>query len=224
MTETLLGPAGLSYLTDVGAALGDLAPAERDELLDEVHEHLAAIVAEVGHDFDRAALVARLGPPSRYAAELRAAAGLEPVPQRLESSESIWQAALRAPLVAATWAYVRRLEPAWWALRGYLIAGLLPWWFGVPGVASAGRGFVNAYVLHWNVDDEGLFTGRIRFFFLIPILAIVVLSVLVGLRAEHSTVRRRALSRTLDAIGLLALVLLPMWWIGPLLYDFTLHR
>ena len=59
-----------------GRALADLDPTERGELLDEVQEHLLAISSEV--ELTPELLVARLGPPARYAAELRGAAGLEP--------------------------------------------------------------------------------------------------------------------------------------------------
>jgi hypothetical protein len=54
MTETTyLGADALGYLTEVGAALCDLAPPERDELLEQVHEHLNSLVSEAGDDLGR---------------------------------------------------------------------------------------------------------------------------------------------------------------------------
>lgn len=227
MTETtLLGPAGLGYLADVGGALADVQPAERDELLEEVREHLVSLAAEAGHDLDREALVARLGEPTGYARELRSAAGLDETAVAVEPIMSIWRSFRGIPAIAPVWAYVQRLEPAWWAVRGYLIAGLvLPWWFGVPGITSGGEAFANAYFLHWHVDDLGFYTSRARFFWLLPIAAVVVVSVLIGVRAERSaTMQKRLTSRVFDLVGVLALILLPGWWIGPLMYDFVLHR
>ncbi|HZZ95493.1 MAG TPA: hypothetical protein VFE19_00650 [Jatrophihabitantaceae bacterium] len=227
MTETtLLGPAGLGYLTDVGVALADVGAGERDELLEEVHEHLNAIVAELGHDIDRDALVARLGPPRRYAAELMAAAGLE-ADSKVEQQQvaTAWQAMLRAPNVAAVTAYLRRLEPAWWLLRGYLIAGLiLPWAFGLRGVFFGGSNFAQRFFTHWRFDDAGFNPDAWRTLWLVPIFILVVGSVILGLRAERTPVRWRVTSRVTDFVGVVALVLVPTWWAGSLMYDFVLRQ
>jgi HAAS domain-containing protein len=63
------------YLGGVRTALADLPAPEVAEILDDVRAHLADLTAELGGEADVAALTARLGPPSAYAAELRAAAG-----------------------------------------------------------------------------------------------------------------------------------------------------
>ena len=61
------------YLEQVRAALADLPEAERDALLADVESHVAEVSEETGDE-----LVARLGSPDGFAAELRAAAGLPP--------------------------------------------------------------------------------------------------------------------------------------------------
>jgi uncharacterized membrane protein len=66
------------YAAEVRRALDDLPPAVADQLVEGLDEHLA----EIGID-DIASLVAVLGPPDRYAAELRVSAGLpSPAPTR----------------------------------------------------------------------------------------------------------------------------------------------
>jgi hypothetical protein len=74
------------YLAGVRPALSDLPAPEVAEILDDVRAHLTDLTAELGGDAGVAALTARLGPPSAYAAELRAAAGypLAPEPTRRE--------------------------------------------------------------------------------------------------------------------------------------------
>jgi uncharacterized membrane protein len=58
------------YGTAVRAALADLSPDEREELLEDLEDHLAEVAAEPG-----ASLTDRLGDPQQYASELRAAYG-----------------------------------------------------------------------------------------------------------------------------------------------------
>jgi hypothetical protein len=74
-TVHLASPAAEEYLDGVRAALADLPAPEVAEILDDVRAHLADLTAELGGEADAAALTERLGPPSAYAAELRAAAG-----------------------------------------------------------------------------------------------------------------------------------------------------
>jgi hypothetical protein len=61
------------YAKAVRAAVDDLGPVERAQLLDDLEAHLQEVVAESG-----ATLTERLGPPEVYAAELRAAYGAPP--------------------------------------------------------------------------------------------------------------------------------------------------
>jgi hypothetical protein len=74
-TVQLASPAAEEYLGGVRAALADLPAPEVAEILDDVRAHLADLTDELGGKADADALTARLGPPSAYAAELRAAAG-----------------------------------------------------------------------------------------------------------------------------------------------------
>ena len=99
-----------------------LRESERDELLDDLAHHLAEVAAE-----DDTPLVERLGPPESYAEELLAAAGVgEPAPVRRAWR---WRARLATAFDSdrrrAAWAFGRELEPAWWVVRGYLVASLL---------------------------------------------------------------------------------------------------
>ncbi|SCL35724.1 Uncharacterized membrane protein [Micromonospora pallida] len=122
-----------AYVERVRAALADLPPAQRDELTEDLSEHLAEVAAEAG-----GSLVDRLGEPEAYAAELRAAAGapLRTGPnldQRVAGLALGVRTRLRAldvrlgpPLGYSTASdYLRLLRPAWWLVRGYLAAMLV---------------------------------------------------------------------------------------------------
>jgi len=120
-----------TYLDAVRRALADLDPATRDELLEDLPEHLAEVAAEGEGSLDD-----RLGPPEVYAAELRAAAGVAaPQPGRgLDDRVAATVRAARARLGAVDTRlgpvigygrlseFLRLLRPAWWVLRGYLFA------------------------------------------------------------------------------------------------------
>jgi uncharacterized membrane protein len=126
-------PAAEEYLAGVRAALADLPAPEVGEILDEVRAHLADLTAELGGAADLAALTARLGLPSEYAAELRAAAGYAPAaPDAGSPSHGLARLAVAA-LVAATvliaLAFVAR-EPV------VLVVALLA---GVLGLLLVGR-------------------------------------------------------------------------------------
>ncbi|MEV0127404.1 hypothetical protein AB0H83_02910 [Dactylosporangium sp. NPDC050688] len=122
------------YYERVAAALADLPAEARDELLEDLPAHFAEVIAEQGGP-----LVDRLGPPATYAAELRAAAGLDAGPGR---------AADRAPIVVAYQRFVaalpgldqragrligypratqflRLLRPAWWIARAVAVVVLI---------------------------------------------------------------------------------------------------
>ncbi|NED99699.1 HAAS signaling domain-containing protein [Phytoactinopolyspora halotolerans] len=69
------------YASAVRDELADLPPGELAEIMDEVRDHLAHVVAEFGDQATDEALIDRLGPPATYARELRAGAGMaEPAP------------------------------------------------------------------------------------------------------------------------------------------------
>ncbi|XVU26405.1 HAAS signaling domain-containing protein [Actinoplanes sp. CA-054009] len=121
------------YVAAVREALAGLPDATRDELLEDLPEHLAEVRAE-----GTGTLVERLGTPSAYAAELRATAGFVggfPDPPR---GKWVTAAEIRAkvqpaldkadvkvgPLIGYPKAsdFLVLLRPAWWVLRGYLVA------------------------------------------------------------------------------------------------------
>ncbi|MDI5937256.1 MULTISPECIES: hypothetical protein [unclassified Micromonospora] len=122
------------YVTRVRAALADLPPQVRDELTEDLPEHLAEVAAE-----GDGSLVDRLGAPEAYAMELRTAAGAggpaaaRNLDQRAAAAVAQVRARLRAadvrvgPILgyASASEYLRLLRPAWWVLRGYLAAMLI---------------------------------------------------------------------------------------------------
>ncbi|MBB2945537.1 hypothetical protein FB565_005270 [Actinoplanes lutulentus] len=121
-----------SYVEEVRQALGGLPATTREELLEDLPEHLAEVLAE-----GDGTLVERLGSPSAYAAELIASAGLAdgsaPRPPGRErfahlrgrAREAIKRTDVRVgPLLGYARAseFLVLLRPAWWVLRGYLAA------------------------------------------------------------------------------------------------------
>ncbi len=121
-----------AYVAAVRAALAGLPEATRDELLEDLPEHLAEVAAD-----DIGTLVDRLGPPSVYAAELLAGAGYvggfpDPPPRRDpfgEMRDTVLRHARTVdvrtgPLFGHARAsdFLTLLRPAWWVLRGYLAA------------------------------------------------------------------------------------------------------
>ncbi len=125
------------YVFAVRAALGDLPESLRDELLEDLPEHLAEVVAD-----GEGSLTERLGSPEAYAADLRTTAGFVggfPDPptrtDRLNLLRAEALARLRivdvrlGPLFGAARAseFLVLLRPAWWVLRGYLAAMVLAW-------------------------------------------------------------------------------------------------
>ena len=125
-----------AYVEAVRAALSGLPDATRDELLEDLPEHLAEVAAD-----DVGTLVDRLGPPSVYAAELLASAGYvggfpDPPATRTDHLAEIRETTLRRLRIADVktgplFGYERAsdflvlLRPAWWVLRGYLAAMVL---------------------------------------------------------------------------------------------------
>ncbi|MFD4207159.1 hypothetical protein ACFWRG_14345 [Micromonospora tulbaghiae] len=130
---TVTGQEITDYVDRVRAALADLPPGVRDELTEDLPEHLAEVAAE-----GEGALVDRLGTPEAYAAELRAAAGAGEGrrPARFHRlAEARAQAATQVRLLdrqlgpllghATVSDFLRPLRPAWWLLRGWLAALLI---------------------------------------------------------------------------------------------------
>ncbi|WBC03938.1 hypothetical protein [Micromonospora sp. WMMA1976] len=130
---TVTGQEITDYVDRVRAALADLPPVVRDELTEDLPEHLAEVAAE-----GDGALVDRLGTPEAYAAELRAAAGAGEGrrPARFHRlTEAREQAATQIRLLDRQLGpvlghetvsdFLRPLRPAWWLVRGWLAALLI---------------------------------------------------------------------------------------------------
>ncbi|WP_089156646.1 HAAS signaling domain-containing protein [Micromonospora sp. NBS 11-29] len=130
---TVTGQEITDYVDRVRAALADLPPTVRDELTEDLPEHLAEVAAEAD-----GALVDRLGTPEAYAAELRAAAGAEPGrrPTRFHRlAEARQETATQLRLLDRQLGpvfghetvsdFLRPLRPAWWLVRGWLAALLV---------------------------------------------------------------------------------------------------
>ncbi|QDY06576.1 DUF1761 domain-containing protein [Micromonospora sp. HM134] len=132
---TVTGQEITDYVERVRAALADLPPQVREELTEDLPEHLAEVAAEAD-----GSLVDRLGTPEAYAAELRAAAGAgDPAAGRRALERRIASVLGRAraridrldsrfgPVFghATAGEFLRLLRPAWWVARAYLAAMLL---------------------------------------------------------------------------------------------------
>jgi hypothetical protein len=117
-----------AYVTAVAGALADLPGTDRDDLLEDLPQHLTEVLSEEGGP-----LADRLGSPEAYAAELRATLGagsaagrrrvlLDGVRQRLGDLD-----ARTGPLFGTELAstFLSTLRPGWWVLRGYVAAMLL---------------------------------------------------------------------------------------------------
>ncbi|MER7502059.1 hypothetical protein AB0L05_10810 [Nonomuraea pusilla] len=124
------------YARAVRAALAD--HPEREELLEDLDDHLAEIAAESGVPLEE-----RLGPPEAYAEELVAAYGGRPHgrvgrrPGLRERARGRARDAHRSLLRHAPYrglvGFLPELRPGWWVLRGYLLAMVL------VSVTSSGR-------------------------------------------------------------------------------------
>ena len=140
-------PEVTAYLAAVRAALADLPPDERDDLLAEVEASLVEATAESGGN-----LSARLGPPEEFAAELRAAAGLHEVPSAPRETPLpllLARRLARDPRLAE----FRRLAPIWWVARAYLLVAALAlivgasWSSSYPVIPRLGNGTLGLLAL-----------------------------------------------------------------------------
>ena len=124
--ERPLSAAGDAYLAAAGAALTGVPDSDRQELLDDLAEHLA----ELGHESD-SGLVDRLGPPEQYATDLLSSAGIEraPVagwhPSRLVEHVVAVTARFDSPSVHKLQKFALELRPGWWVARGWLAVAAL---------------------------------------------------------------------------------------------------
>jgi hypothetical protein len=117
MSPVTLSDAAAAYLAALERELADLPPDERAELLEEVE----ASLQEAGEDPE-----ASLGTPARFAAELRASAGLPPAPTGPEPPrESAWTRLKRDPAFRSALAHMRELAPIWWVARAFILLAAL---------------------------------------------------------------------------------------------------
>ncbi|QYC45035.1 hypothetical protein Nocox_37410 [Nonomuraea coxensis DSM 45129] len=113
------------YARAVREAVGD--HPDREELLEDLDDHLAEIAAES----PGLPLEDRLGPPARYAEELMAAYGGRAQSRRTRGFRPrAWAARAHAALLRhgpyrTVADFLPELRPGWWVLRGYLLAMLL---------------------------------------------------------------------------------------------------
>jgi hypothetical protein len=129
------------YVVAVRAALAGMPAATIEELLEDLPEHLAEVLAE-----GTGTLRERLGTPEAYASELRATAGFvggfpdPPAKGSWVTPRELWEnvepvlsrADLRVgPVIGYEKAsdFLILLRPAWWVLRGYLAAMAVVWIF-----------------------------------------------------------------------------------------------
>lgn len=128
------------YYDQVVAALAGLAPAARQDLIEDLPDHLAEVAAEVSAE-GAGSLRERLGAPEVYAQELLAAAGVQAADQPAAGALSarLAQGLRRARTLAERVDLqggrlvgyprlvdlLRAIRPGWWVLRGWLAAQFL---------------------------------------------------------------------------------------------------
>ena len=157
-------PEVTAYVGLVRAALQDLAPEDLDDLTGGLEADLAELAAE-----SDAPLLSRIGEPSVYAAELRAAAGLPPAPAASETTpETRPGLAERTAQVGQWWrqvlaerAWLAELRPLWWALRGLVAWGVVSVVFGMSSwlvglIVVGGSVWVGLRTPHWGAGVRRL--------------------------------------------------------------------
>ena len=147
MTTTLdVNPAVADFASAVRRSLSDLGADIVDELTDGLEADLA----------DKLADGADLGDPAAYAAELRAAAGLEArrrsglgdrVRADLAASREALAPLVSHPVVVETKAFFVSLRPVWWLLRGLALFSVFNDFVPVPRNPAAFALLVAALVL-----------------------------------------------------------------------------
>lgn len=213
------------YAQAVRLHLADLGPDVAEDLTDGLEADLTEAVLDDGvASADGAAgtqafdLAARFGPAGEYAAELRAAAGLPAAapavragrgPVRLvadawrvvaERWRTAWRPLTSTPGWAAALGFVRSLAPAWWILRGWVVAQVLLASFAVSEIAlwpetTPGRIAVVAAIVVSVQWGRGRWLPRWAWF---P-RVVAVASVVAGLLAFPLVARVEADSRPMAA-------------------------
>ena len=187
------------YLAAVRHELADLASAERDDLLDDLDDHLQEVLAE-----GEGSLEERLGPPAQYAAELRASAGLEPATGSSASTagllhraidalsmNSLWHRTAEHPWARATLDFVPQLRPAWWILRA---------WLAIEFIVVFDR-----WRAGYNRDELALVPrlGGSNGLAVVLLIVAVPISIAIGRRSLHGSARWLVIAGNLLAVGML---------------------
>ena len=188
--ERPTSPASDAYLAAVGAALAGVPDSDRQELLDDLAEHLREMAPA-----NEADLIEQLGTPEQYAAELLASAGIELFATttfaRLKVAERTRRitAMLDSPRGRSARAFWRDLRPGWWVIRAWLILA------AVAARSGLQQALWIPSLTHSDVQDIALLLGA------------VVLSVWIG-RGTAAPIdrRRRWASLILTGIGIIATV------------------
>lgn len=152
------------YAAAVRAALADLPARDREALLEDLDDHLAEVAAEPGMP----SLEERLGTPEAYAAELRAAYGGRPAGGRTRLTgrmrdrstgvvRRVHTRLLGLPPYRQAAGFAPELRPAWWVLRGYVVALAVLAPLGAPGLVP---GDLAAWVFTLAVVWGSVWLGR----------------------------------------------------------------
>lgn len=139
MSTTIQRPDVAEYVAQVRAELNDLDGDVLEELVGGLDADLADVAAESPEP-----LAVRLGSPTAYAAELRAAAGVpdrtgqrdnQPRPNPLRRTVND----VFTVVQGQTWwpgarDFLQVIRPVWWLARAYIAVQLLGWLIGSSGV------------------------------------------------------------------------------------------
>ena len=120
MTSATAGTQVREYLDAVRACLDDLEPEAREHLLSDTE---ASLLEADGDAADLPPEV-RLGPPERFASELRAAAGLPEMPAPAARPGVLARLAAH-PFLPAARVLARELAPIWWVMRAFAAVTLV---------------------------------------------------------------------------------------------------
>lgn len=183
------------YLAAVRGELADLPDDERDDLLDDLGQHLREVAAE-----EDGPLEARLGDPVAYAQELRASVGYQSPQRGLSSLREAVRTSWPVAHVQATGRAIvdhpefeefrdaaKASRPLWWVLRGYGLVLLL-------GLVAGDRAY--------GAFPVPKLAGSVMIGLMVSLVAVAG-SVAVGRRTDRSR-GSRAMS---IALNLLAVVL-----------------
>jgi hypothetical protein len=181
-----------AYAASVRAALSDLPPDQAEVLLEDLEDHLREIAAEAGGP-----LSDRLGPPEKYAQELRAAYGAAQANGRRQDPGLRDLRRAVAWVTGAPWyrqvrAFLPELRPAWWVLRAYLVVLVL--------TAASSRSY-NLRPIPNPFSSRGLLQ-------IIATAIAIVLSIRLGRRNRPLAKSERFLAR--GANVMVALIALPV--------------